>query len=168
MSLGTALPVSGGGYDVAPRSRVAKHPQCRIETLRAPQNGTPRVLPSVVTTNLGTLGTRVDLSHWYAKGSYQVDVHFTLFGLVFRAQRFVRTDTKVKIDNVDLYIKHESCWYDEHVGRAAGHVDPASPDPRVHRLLTCPAARRALHLIAVAETTSSSDVEARFAAIELD
>ena len=120
-----------------------------------------------MTTNLGTLGTRVDLSHAYAKGSYQLDVQFTMFGLVFRAQRFVRTDTKTPIDNVDLYIKHESAWYDEHIGRVAGDTDPTAPDRRIHRLLSCPAARRALHLIAVADATGPSDNVLRFAAIEL-
>ena len=125
-------------------------------------------LASVMTTNLGTLGTRIDLSHAYAKGSYQLDVQFTMFGLVFRAQRFVRTDTKTPIDNIDLYIKHESTWYDEHIGRVAGQIDPTSPDRRVHRLLTCPAARRALHLLAVASAAGPSDSEKRFAAIELE
>lgn len=115
-----------------------------------------------MTTTLGTIGNRVDLSHQYAAGSYQLDVHFMMDGLQFRAQRFVRTDGR-GCDNVDLYIKHESSWCDDFVGRVRGELYL----PEQQLLLASRVTARALHLLAVADATIPADTAERFAQIEL-
>lgn len=102
---------------------------------------------------LGTLGTIRDNSATYAKGSYELTVEFVMFGLTFKAHKFVRTDS-CPMDNVRLYIKHESHWCDDHVKL----VDQANP---------CKVGARAMHLIAVAMTTAPSGMDERYAAIEL-
>lgn len=107
---------------------------------------------------LGNIGKVVDLSHMYATGSYQVKVSFEMFGLSFEATRFVRTDSHnlggATIDNVELYTKHESSWCSDFLKM----VDRANP---------CPASRRALALLAVAQCDVPADVSERFAQIEL-
>lgn len=103
-------------------------------------------------TALGTV-TRYDLSAQYAPGSYEIRACFSMFGLNFEAQRFVRTDTKC--DNVDLFIRHDSQWFTDYVKR----VNVACPADRVDA--------RALHLLNLAACEIHPDTAARFAAIEL-
>lgn len=117
-------------------------------------------------TNLGTLGNRIDLSHAYAAGSYQVSIRFTMYGLTFEAQRFVRTDVHGPCDHTWLYVVTPDLGT-ECVGLVAGKVDPAAYDPRARRLLGCPPARRARHLVAVAEAGGLPDSAERYSAMEL-
>lgn len=113
------------------------------------------------TTNLGTVGKRINLAAQYAKGSYQIDVTFKMGGNTFRAQRFVRTDRQNLggqiIDSTYLFIVPPADayeGYDEYV-------------KTIDRALPCKVGARALHLLAVAECDYDSDMELRFAQMEL-
>lgn len=105
-----------------------------------------------MTTNLGKLGNIRDMSDTYAPGSFETSVEFVVDGLTFIAHKFVRTD--LKIDNVYLYIKHESSWMTDLVKT----VDQANP---------CKVGARAMHLIAVSMCVIPTDGAERFAQIEL-
>lgn len=116
-----------------------------------------------MTTTLGTIGNRIDLSHVYAAGSFQQDVTFQAEGLTFRAQRFVRTDTATKIDAVDLYIMREGEWIHDYVGRIGGELYLDGQ----RRMNPSRVTARALHLLAVADAAIPSDTAERFALLEM-
>lgn len=106
-------------------------------------------------TNLGTIGIIICLARQYAAGSFQVDVTFTMFGLQFRAQRFVRTDAHGACDSIYLFsVPPAGAFegYDEYLKTVA--ADDADP-----------VARRARHLIAVAPSRRSRSASERFAQI---
>lgn len=101
-------------------------------------------------TNTVELNTS-DLTHRYGAGSRLVSATFTMMGLRFVAKRFVRTD--VKLDNVELYIAHNSSWMHDFVK----YINPAAPDK---------VDARALHLLGVAEATSLPGADERAALLE--
>ena len=96
-----------------------------------------------------------DLSHQYAPGSFMAVAEFTMDNLSFVARKLKRTDS-YKVDNYELYIKHESCWYDEFIK----FIDPKNPNnSRVDK--------RAVHLLNVA-IASAPGCEERFKLLEVE
>jgi hypothetical protein len=101
--------------------------------------------------NLGSMNV-VDLSHCYAPGSFMATVEFSMEGLNFVARKLKRTDS-YKVDNFELYIKHESHWCED-------FIDPKSPNlSRVDK--------RAVHLLLVAIADMPSETTERFNLLEM-
>lgn len=108
-------------------------------------------------TNIN-LGKVRDNSFQYAAGSFEIRVKFTMFGLAFEADKFVRTDKGGPCDSIHLFIRHDSCWMSDFV-KCVDNLHPTNH---------CPVTREAARLIEVALAMAIDDgASERYAQIEL-